>query len=123
MIIDNSRGFVVAAEVELNGVGASAIHVEVGAAGLDGVAVGAGPMEFVVGAEQGRMLDVVDNVIVPRAGLVFLTPSSHIGRAPFYSSIKIIGPWQVKTLWFNLAVMLLMSMIVIVLLITKIFVK
>ena len=79
--------------------------------------------EFVAGADQGRMLDVIDNHIVPRVGLVFLTPSSHIGRAPFYSSIKIIGPWQVKTLWFNLAVMLLMSMIVIVLLITKIFVK
>ena len=79
--------------------------------------------EFVAGADQGRMLDVVDNHIVPRAGLVFLTPSSHIGRAPFYSSMKIIGPWKVKTLWFNLAVMLLMSMIVIVLLITKIFVK
>ena len=79
--------------------------------------------EFVAGADQGRMLDVVDNHFVPRAGLVFLTPKSNIGRAPFYSSIKNIGPWTVKTLWFNLAVMLLMSVIVIVLLITKIFVK
>ena len=79
--------------------------------------------EFVVGADQGRMLDVVDNVIVPRAGLVFLTPQSHIGRAPFYSSEKILGTWHVKTLWFNIGVLLLMSIIVITLLISKLLAK
>jgi hypothetical protein len=79
--------------------------------------------DMLAGAEQGRLLDVVDNIIVPRAGLVFLTPENRLGRAPFYSSVKIIGPWQVKTMWFNLAVMLLMSVIVIVLLITKLLAK
>jgi hypothetical protein len=79
--------------------------------------------DCVVGADQGRMLDVVDNALVPRAGLVFLTPSNCIGRAPFYSSVKIFGPWTIKTLWFNLSVMLLMCMITIVLLITKILAK
>ena len=79
--------------------------------------------EFVVGADQGRMLDVVDNVIVPRAGLVFLTPQSHIGRAPFYSSEKILGTLHVKTLWFNIGVLLLMSIIVITLLISKLLAK
>ena len=79
--------------------------------------------EFVVGADQGRMLDVVDDVIVPRAGLVFLTPQSHIGRAPFYSSEKILGSWHVKTLWFNIAVLLLMCIIVITLLISKLLAK
>ena len=79
--------------------------------------------EMVTGGDQGRLLDVIDNQIVPRAGLVFLTPASRVGRAPFYSSEKIIGPWHVKTLWFNLAVMLLMSVIVIVLLITKLLAK
>ena len=79
--------------------------------------------EFVVGADQGRMLDVVDDIIVPRAGLVFLTPQSHIGRAPFYSSEKILGSWHVKTLWFNIAVLLLMCIIVITLLISKLLAK
>ncbi len=79
--------------------------------------------EFVVGADQGRMLDVVDDVIVPRAGLVFLTPQSRIGRAPFYSSEKILGSWHVKTLWFNIAVLLLMCIIVITLLISKLLAK
>lgn len=79
--------------------------------------------DCVVGADQGRMLDVVDNSIVPRTGLVFLTPASKVGRAPFYSSEKILGPWHLKTLWFNIGVMLLMCMIVTLLLITKILAK
>ena len=67
--------------------------------------------EWVMGADQGRMLDVVDNHIVARMSHIFLTPQSHIGRAPFYSSVKILGSWQVKTLWFNLGVMLLMCIL------------
>ena len=74
--------------------------------------------DCVIGADQQRMLDVVDNIIVPRTGLIFLTPSSRIGRAPFYSSEKIVGSWHVKTLWFNLAVMLVMSILVTILLLT-----
>ena len=69
-------------------------------------------LECVVGADQGRMLDVIDHHIVPRTGLVFLTPQSRIGRAPFYSSEKIVGSWHIKTLWFNMGVMLLMCIIV-----------
>ena len=42
--------------------------------------------DCVVGADQKRMLDVVDNHIVPRTGLIFLTPQNQMGRAPFYSS-------------------------------------
>ena len=52
--------------------------------------------EFVIGADQQRMLDIVDDHIVARAGLVYLTPRSHIGRAPFYSSEKILGSWHIK---------------------------
>ncbi len=74
--------------------------------------------DCVIGADQQRMLDVVDNYIVPRTGLIFLTPQSHIGRAPFYSSEKILGSLHVKTLWFNMAVLLLMSIIVACLLLT-----
>jgi hypothetical protein len=54
------------------------------------------------------MIDVVDNHLVARTGLIFLTPQSPWGRAPFYSSEKIVGSYHVKTLWFNMAVMLLM---------------
>ena len=74
--------------------------------------------DCVIGADQQRMVDVVEDCIVPRTGLVFLTPQSKVGRAPFYSSEKIVGPWHVKTLWFNIAVLLLMSIIMTVLLLT-----
>ena len=74
--------------------------------------------DCVIGAEQKRMLDVVDNHIVPRTGLIFLTPQNQMGRAPFYSSEKIIGSWHVKTLWFNMTILLLMSVIMIILLLT-----
>ena len=68
--------------------------------------------DCVIGADQRRMLDVIDGYIVPRTGTIFLTPQSKCGNAPFYSSEKIIGTWHVKTLWFNMAVMLLMCIIV-----------
>ena len=67
--------------------------------------------ELVTGADQGRILDIVKSHFVPRAGLVYLTPRNHLGRAPFYSSEKIVGPWHVKTLWFNVSVLLLMCLV------------
>jgi hypothetical protein len=72
--------------------------------------------DFVIGADQKRMLNVVDGTIVPRAGLIFLTPQSRVGRAPFYSSEKIVGSWHIKTLWFNIGVMLLMCLFVAIIL-------
>ena len=74
--------------------------------------------DCVIGADQQRMLDVIDDYIVPRTGIVFLTPQSRLGRAPFYSSEKVVGSWHIKTLWFNMAVMLLMGIIMTILLLT-----
>lgn len=68
--------------------------------------------EFVTGADQMRVLDIVDDHLVPRSAMVFLTPHNHWGRAPFYSSEKLLGHWHIKTLWFNMGVILLMCMIV-----------
>ena len=72
--------------------------------------------DCVIGADQKRMLDIIDNYAVPRTGLIFLTPQSRIGRAPFYSSEKLVGPWHVKTLWFNTGVLLLMCVVMVILL-------
>lgn len=74
--------------------------------------------EFVTGADQRGMVEVVDDYLVPRSGIIYLTPHNKIGRAPFYSSEKILGSWHIKTLWFNLGVILLMSVITIILLLT-----
>lgn len=74
--------------------------------------------DFVISAWNHKLLDVIDNTIVPRTGPIFLTPRNKTGRAPFYSSVKILGDTPVKTLWFNMAVLLLMSVIVTILLLT-----
>ena len=74
--------------------------------------------DCVIGAEQRSTLEVVGTTIVPRTGIIFLTPRSTMGRAPFYSSEKILGSWHIKTLWFNMAVLLLMSIIMTTLLLT-----
>jgi hypothetical protein len=68
--------------------------------------------DCVIGAGHARMLDVVNSHIVPRTGIIFLTPSSHWGRAPFYSCEKILGSWHIKTLWFNMSIMLLMAVVI-----------
>jgi hypothetical protein len=74
--------------------------------------------ELVTGADQLRMVDVVDDYLVPRSGIIYLTPHNKLGRAPFYSSEKILGSWHIKTLWFNLGVILLMSISAIIMLLT-----
>jgi ABC-type multidrug transport system ATPase subunit len=72
--------------------------------------------DCVVGADQHSMVDVIESSIVPRTGLIFLTPFSTCGNAPFYSSQKVVGSWHFKTLWFNISIMLLMSLLCIILL-------
>ncbi|MBO4314642.1 MAG: ATP-binding cassette domain-containing protein [Prevotella sp.] len=74
--------------------------------------------ECVTGAGQQRLLDIVDDVIVPRTAAIFLTPQSHWGRSPFYSSEKILGRWHIKTLWFNMGVIFLMCLVATALLLT-----
>jgi hypothetical protein len=73
---------------------------------------------FVTGADNHRTLDIVDDHIVPRTGFIYLTPQSRIGRAPFYCSEKCLGSWHIKTLWFNLSVLLFMAVLATILLLT-----
>ena len=74
--------------------------------------------DCVVGADQHSMVDVIEDRIVPRTGLIFLTPFTNCGNAPFYSSQKVVGSWHFKTLWFNISIMLFMSLLCIILLLT-----
>lgn len=52
------------------------------------------------------------NRIVPNAGRIYLDPVSHNGRAPFYSSVKIVGALKIKTIYFNTAILLVMCILV-----------
>lgn len=72
--------------------------------------------DCVIGADQTQRSLVVDDHLVPRIGIIYLTPRNNIGRAPFYSSEKILGSWHIKTLRFNMGVIALMSLLVILLL-------
>jgi len=74
--------------------------------------------EIVTGADNKRLLDIVDHHIVARVYPIFLSPRSQAGQAPFYSSEKIVGGLHVKTLWFNIGIMLLMAAVVAILLYT-----
>lgn len=63
---------------------------------------------LLVDSESESMLRISGGYIVPQAGYVYLDPATRNGRAPFFSSCKIVGDLKVKTLWFNIAVLLLM---------------
>ncbi len=67
--------------------------------------------KYVVNADAEEMYKLVDGYIVPAAGFIYLSPVTHNGRAPFYSSTKIIGNWEFETFWYNIIVMLLMCSI------------
>lgn len=54
---------------------------------------------------------VVGNTIVPKVGRIFLTPSSTNGRAPFYSSTKVLGSLEIATLWYNISILILMCIL------------
>lgn len=69
-----------------------------------------------INADTKHTHDVVDGYIVPRAGFIYLTPRSTNGRAPFYSSVKVIGDTEISTLKFNVCVLLAMSLIIAILL-------
>ena len=66
---------------------------------------------FCINADTKHTHDIIDGYIVPRAGFIYLTPLSTNGRAPFYSSVKVIGSTEIPTLKFNIAILLLMSII------------
>ena len=66
---------------------------------------------FCINADTKHTHDIIDGYIVPRTGFIYLTPTTNDGRAPFYSSVKVIGDTKIPTLKFNVAILLLMSLI------------
>lgn len=54
---------------------------------------------------------VVDGHIVPNSGFIYIRPLSRNGNAPFYSCVKIVGDYEIKTFWFNMGVLILMCIL------------
>lgn len=76
--------------------------------------------DFVTGADQTSLSKIVDGHIVAKAGAVWLLPKSKCGRAPFYSSVKLIGNHSIPTLLYNMMVLCLMACVAIILLLMNI---
>lgn len=67
---------------------------------------------LVLGPVADAPIKIVGNTVVPNAGRIFLDPVSRNGRAPFYSSVKIMGTVKINTMYFNTGVLLLMCILV-----------
>lgn len=67
---------------------------------------------LLVNRNADKVYRVAGNKVLPTSGYVFLTPASRNGRAPFYSGVKVLGHYEIVTYWFDIAVLLIMSIIV-----------
>ncbi|PIB34558.1 hypothetical protein BFP72_03600 [Reichenbachiella sp. 5M10] len=45
-----------------------------------------------------------ENELIRKKDPVYMTPDSKFGNAHFYAPVKVLGNWQIKTFYFNLAV-------------------
>lgn len=75
---------------------------------------------LVTNSSSPELYSVIGNTIVPKAGQIWLDPPSRNGRAPFYSSVKIIGNLKINTVIYNIAILLLMCIAAGILLFTDI---
>ncbi len=76
--------------------------------------------DLLTGASEPDPYVRVSGCLVPRQGMVFLTPVSTNGRAPFYSGIKVLGNTKIPTFAFNICILLLMGMFLTILLLINI---
>lgn len=76
--------------------------------------------DLLTGASEPAPYVRVSGCLVPRQGMVFLTPVSTSGRAPFYSGVKVLGNAKIPTFAFNLCVLILMGMFLTILLLVNI---
>lgn len=67
---------------------------------------------LVVNRDSEKLYVVRGTGILPRTGYAFLTPASRNGRAPFYSGVKVLGDTEIRTLWYDVCVLLLMCVLV-----------
>ena len=76
--------------------------------------------DLLTGASEPSPYVRMSGCLVPRQGMVFLTPVSTSGRAPFYSGVKVLGNAKIPTFAFNLCILLLMGMFLTILLLVNI---
>ncbi|MCR4919168.1 MAG: ATP-binding cassette domain-containing protein [Prevotella sp.] len=62
-----------------------------------------------INATAPETFKITDGHIVPLVGQVYLAPTTSDGQAPFYSAYKQLGQAEIPTLWWNLAMLMLMA--------------
>lgn len=67
--------------------------------------------DLVLNSSTEKTHKIVHNTIIPKAGYIYLSPWSNNGRAPFYSSSKVIMGTEVPTYWYNIGILILMSIL------------
>lgn len=65
---------------------------------------------LVLNRNARKVYSVIGTSIVPRSGYIFLRPQSRVGRAPFYSGVKVWGDTEIPTYVYDLLILLLMSL-------------
>ncbi|MCF0208420.1 MAG: ATP-binding cassette domain-containing protein, partial [Bacteroidaceae bacterium] len=75
--------------------------------------------QTLVNSNAGKMVSIEGDVLVPEMGTVYLDPPQHNGRAPFYSSVKIIGNTRIPTLTFNIIILIIMSIVAVIVILAK----
>ena len=67
--------------------------------------------QTLINTASEKMVSIEDDILVPQMGTVYLDPPQHYGRAPFYSSVKLLGSLRIPTLQFNLTVLAIWCLI------------
>ncbi len=78
---------------------------------------------IVLNRNELKEIVVQDNELIRIYQPVFKSPESSCGRAHFYAPFKKVGPYIIDTMWFNVMVIWLMTLILYLTLITEFFRK
>ncbi len=72
--------------------------------------------EIVLNRNRIKQIILYNGELIRKKDPIFMDPYSHIGRAQFYAAYKFIGNSRIDTFWFNIIVLLLMTVILFVVL-------
>ncbi|MGL4957169.1 MAG: ATP-binding cassette domain-containing protein [Bacteroidales bacterium] len=61
--------------------------------------------ELVLNQNEFDKIRVEDNRLVQVKDPIFRTPLSHTGRGHLYAPYKLVGRWEIDTLWFNIIIL------------------
>jgi hypothetical protein len=67
--------------------------------------------EILLNTNSAEKLYENDKLIIQKADPIFMEPGSRTGRAQMFAPYKIVGKTKIKTIWFNVGVIWIMSFI------------